>query len=221
MAFRLDEARINGNERARSYLVPRNFNIAERDRSEEALEEIIFRYGPVIDAYPTWHPLVSNYTNVGWEITTPSGKCGYKGLDHTVCLTNAFITCPYGDGEAVLEAVDEIRGHVFAEIRAEPLDVQFYHVDAAPILVCCEWQKPIPDDGTIPKELAVPLMLEREIPCWTWAEVAETWERMRPYFLGRPHGGRSSLFVNQETGQAMKNVWKAIINSGMYGPIKV
>ena len=221
MAFRLDEARINGYERARGYLVSRNIDIAERARSEEALQEIAIRHGPVIDDYPTWHPLVSNYKNIGWEITTPSGKSGYKGLDHTVCLANAFITCPYGDGQEVLEAVDKIRGHVFAEICADPLDVQFYHVNTAPILVTCEWQKPLSLDGTIPKELAVPLMLEREIPCWTWAEVAETWETMRPYFLGRPHGGRSSLFVNQETGQAMKNVWKAIINSGMFGPIKV
>ena len=51
--------------------------------------------------------------------------------------------------------------------------------------------------------------------------MAETWRTMSPYFLGRPHGGRSSLFVNQETGQAMKTVWTALINSGVFGPIKV
>lgn len=60
-----------------------------------------------------------------------------------------------------------------------------------------------------------------EVPCWKWAEVAETWERMRPHFLGMPCGKRSSLFVNQETGQAMKKIWEALIYSGMYGPIRV
>lgn len=41
---------------------------------------------------------------------------------------------------------------------------------------------------------------------------------MRPYILGSPHGRRSSLFVNQESGQAMKKVWEALIASGMFGP---
>ncbi|MGB5235252.1 MAG: hypothetical protein WBN85_08775, partial [Candidatus Macondimonas sp.] len=75
--------------------------------------------------------------------------------------------------------------------------------------------------GMIPLSIAMPLILEKEVPCWHWAEVAETWETMRPYFLGRPHGGRSSLFVSQETGQAIKKTWNALIFTGMFGPIKV
>jgi hypothetical protein len=50
---------------------------------------------------------------------------------------------------------------------------------------------------------------------------AETWDTMRPYFLGRPHGSRSSLFVNQETGQAIKKVWEALTHTDMFGPIMV
>ena len=73
----------------------------------------------------------------------------------------------------------------------------------------------------IPLSIAMPLLLEKELPMWKWADVAETWETMRPYFLGNPHGARSSLFVSQETGQAMKKVWNALINTGMFGPIKV
>ena len=72
----------------------------------------------------------------------------------------------------------------------------------------------------IPKSLAVPLLLEQELPCWRWSDVGETWETMLPYFLGRPHGRRSSLFVNRETGQVMKTIWSALINTGMFGPIK-
>lgn len=73
----------------------------------------------------------------------------------------------------------------------------------------------------IPLSLAMPLLLEQEVPCWEWSQVAEPWESMRPYFLGTPRGARSSLFVSQETGQAIKKIWEALIYNGMFGPIKV
>ncbi|MEG6777262.1 hypothetical protein V2A01_33720, partial [Pseudomonas aeruginosa] len=69
--------------------------------------------------------------------------------------------------------------------------------------------------------IAMPLILEKEVPSWQWAEVAETRDTMRPYFLGRPHGSRSSRFVSQETGQAITKIWNALIYTGKYGPIKV
>jgi hypothetical protein len=89
------------------------------------------------------------------------------------------------------------------------------------VLVKSTWNKPLLLDGTIPLSVAMPLILEKEIPGWRWAEVAETWETMRPYFWGSPHGARSSLFVNQEANQAIKKIWNALIYTGMYGPIKV
>ena len=73
----------------------------------------------------------------------------------------------------------------------------------------------------IPKSIAVPLMLEVEVPNWRHSEVAECWDTMKPYLLGAPHGSRSSLFVNQETGQVIKSIWNSIINTGMFGPIMV
>ncbi len=56
MAFRADESASNGYERAKSYLVSRNFSPEERARSEKALLDIIEECGPVVDGYPTWHP---------------------------------------------------------------------------------------------------------------------------------------------------------------------
>lgn len=76
-------------------------------------------------------------------------------------------------------------------------------------------------DGSIPTSLAVPLLLEIEVPNWRNAEVAETWETMRRYILGQPCGSRSSLFVNQETGQTLKSLWNSLIYTGMFGPIQV
>ena len=120
-----------------------------------------------------------------------------------------------------MDSVDELPPHPVAIVSAERIDAQLYHPRTTTVLVRCTWEHPRPTDGTIPKSWAVPLLLEQELPCWRWSKVGETWETMLPYFLGQPHGRRSSLFVNQETGQVMKNVWNALINTGMFGPIKV
>lgn len=225
MAFRADEAIQRGIDRAKSYLIPRpqHADQTERNRCEEALMDIIDDIGPVIDTYPTWHPLVRSH-NARYPTTTPNARCGYKGLDHTVFFRNGFITCPYADSgkaEQVIESVYEISCHPIAYLTAEKLDVALYHPNATSVLVKCEWDKPLGDDGMIPASIAVPLILEKEVPCWHWSEVGETWETMRHYFLGSPHGARSSLFVNQETGQTIKRIWNALIHTGMFGPIMV
>ena len=222
MAFRADEAARIGVEEVEAYLVPRarDADEAQRARSREALWDIIDELGPVVDSYPTWHPLVCNHDS-RHPTTTPSEQCGYTGLDHTRFFAKGFITCPYGDGQDVLDSVAALPYHPIATISAEKLDVRLYNPNATPILVKCNWEKSLGMDGMIPLSIAMPLLLDKEIPCWQWAEVAETWESMRPYFLGRPHGSRSSLFVNQETGQAIKKIWNALIYTGMFGPIKV
>lgn len=222
MAFRADESARAGYEEVERYLVPRpkDASEAERARSKQALIEIVDSLGPVVDSYPTWHPLVRNHDD-RHPVTTPSYQCGYRGLDHTRFFVHGFITCPYGDGQDVIDSVNSLPHHHVASITAEKLDVQFYSPDASPILVRCDWSEPLSEGGMIPLSLAMPLLLEKEIPCWEWSELAETWESMRYYFLGSPHGRRSSLFVSQETGQAMKKIWESLIYTGMFGPIKV
>jgi hypothetical protein len=222
MAFRADEAARTGFEEVVSYLVPRSRDVSapQRASSKEALIEILGELGPVVDSYPTWHPLVCNHNSHN-PVTTPSDGCGYKGLVHTRYFVKGFITCPYDDGQAVLDSVAALPSHLAADITAERLDVPLYSPNVTPILVKCNWEKPMHVDGTIPLSLAMPLILEKEVPCWTWAQVAETWETMRPYLLGTPCGSRSSLFVNQETGQAIRKIWDALIHTGMFGPIKV
>jgi len=175
--------------------------------------------GPAIERYPLWHPLVSNYGSND-PAMVPGTHCGYRALDHTVHFVNGFITCPYGDGKDVVESVQEIESDEITHISTERLDVKFYHPDATPILVKCQWGRPLLSDSTIPLSIALPLLLEKEVPTWRSAQVAEPWELMRPYILGSPHGSRSSLFVNQATGQGLKNVWNSLVNSGMFGPIR-
>lgn len=223
MAFRAEDAAKAGYEAVESYLVGRlrDASAEERARSKQALQDLVDELGPVVDDYPTWHPLVRHHDD-RHPVTVPASECGYLGLDHTRYFAHGFVTCPYGDGQDVLDSVDELRHkHHAATITAERLDVKFYSSDATPILVKCEWNKPLSIDKLIPLSLAVPLLLEKEVPCWEWSQVAETWETMRPYFLGSPCGARSSLFVSQETGQAIKKLWEALIYTGMFGPIKV
>ncbi len=222
MAFRADEAARIGFDEVVSYLVPRSrdASASQRASSKEALIEILDELGPVVNSYPTWHPLVCNH-DVRDPVTTPSDGCGYKKLDHTRYFVKGFITSPYDDGQAVLDSVAALPDHFIAKITAEKLDVPLYNSGATPILVKCNWEKPMHADGTIPLSLAMPLILENEVPCWRWGKVAETWETMRPYLLGGPCGSRSSLFVNQETGQAIRKMWDALIHTGMFGPIRV
>lgn len=225
MAFRADEAAQQGLEEAIAYLVPRPQFADEsvRAKSREALMEIVDEIGPVVDSYPTWHPLVSNHENRHPE-TAPSNRCGYKGLDHTVYFFNGFITCPYtasGSADLVIESVNTLPRHPIAHITAEKLNLKLYHPDTTPVLVKCNWERPLGKDGMIPLSIAMPLILEQTIPCWRWSELAESWETMRYYFLGSPHGARSSLFVNQETGQGIKKIWNLLISTGMFGPINV
>lgn len=222
MAFRADEAARQGYEDVEAYLIPRARDLDElqRSRSKEVLRGLVDTLGPVVDSYPSWHPLVSHHDS-RMPVTTPSIQCGYHGLDHTRFFANGFITCPYGDGEEVIQSIQKLPYHPAAEITAEKLAVKLYNPNATPILVKCKWRKSLESDGTIPQTTAISLLLAKEVPCWEWAEVAETWESMRPYFMGRPHGSRSSLFVNQETGQAIKKVWNTLIFTGIFGPVKV
>ena len=218
MAFRADEAAASGYESLKTYLISRHFSPSDRSRSERVLLDIVEKCGPAVESYPTWHPLVRNHDKRDPQ-TYPNAKCLYKGLDHTQYLAHGFITCPYRDGSDIIESVNRLPRIQCADITAEKLDVKFYNEGTMAILVRCNWSEHLEQGSLVPKKLAVPLMLEQELPCWTWAKRSETWESMRPYLLGQPHGNRSSLFVNQDTALAMKKVYLAMVESGMFGPL--
>ncbi len=220
MAFRADEAAENGYQIARRYLVNTpGIEVSQRRAADRALEDLVDAHGPVVGAYPIWHPLVPQ-DNPQWPITTPGDRSGYAGLDHTIYFAHAFVSCPYVDGAQIIESVERMRDHSCATIVAEPLDVPFYNSGTAPVLVRCEWHQNLADRHMVPKRLAVPLMIEQEMRAWHRADFGERWETMRPYLLGEPHGARSSLFVTQDTALAMKRAYMAMVESGMFGPLR-
>jgi hypothetical protein len=220
MAFRANETSKSLMQDAQNYLIGRDFPKELRQQAIEDLADLVSRCGPVVKGYPTWHPLMAacNAKREPW--THPQQNRAYEGLDHVLLFRDAFLVCPYDGADRIIKSVREMRDPNH-HILAEELDMKLYHPDAIPILVYHEWRRPVLNDGTIPKSLAVPLMLEFELPQWRSSEVGETWETMRSYLLGSPHGQSSSLFVNKETGTVMKNIWNSLIYTGMFGPLYV
>jgi len=211
MSFRADEAAIEGRERAITKLISK-LPPDNRNKSLDQLDEYIEQYGPVVDGYPTWHPFV--WSDASMSTHPDRREHGYEGLDHVVYLKNAFISCPYAGQEKLVETAERREQGPFATIEAEILELQLYHPRAKPVLVKCVW-----DQSLRQQRMTIARWLENEIRFCHKAEVAETWDNMRSYFLGSPHGSRSSLFVSEETGSAMKRIWNSIIESGAYGPI--
>ena len=222
MTFRINESKTSGLERALRFLCsPKDLTAEQVTEGAEVIKNIATKWGPVVDTYPSWHPLVAaGNPEPNSPAMTPGERCGYKGMDHSVFFRNAFITCPYGGPEQVKQSVNGIAFPDYVTVTCEPLKTILYHPNATAVLVTCDWRFEAEGDGTIPKRYAIGSMIEQELRCWTGAAVAETWETMRPYFLGQPCGSKTSLFVNHETGQAMKKVWDSINQAGVFGPLK-
>ena len=220
MAFRIDAEKESGYEKAKKILLSKSIPQDDRKKSAGVLDDIVSKYGPVVEAYPTWHPFVSHADSRSPH-TIPEQDLGYEGLDHTIFLVNGIITCPYGNGDDIIESVLNLPEHPVADITCEKLKIKLYNPQATPILIKCTWKKSLSRDGVIPKSLAVPLMMEKELPSWRFLKAGETWKTMCPYILGIPHGKRSSLFVNQETALILKHIYTSMLETGMFGPIKV
>lgn len=216
MIFRSEEAAQAGFERALRYLTPGDATPEERLRVREALSAIVEEHGPVVDSYPTWHPLVPQ-PDPRTPQTGVSDRCGYQALDHTVQFVNAFLTCPYGNVEKVVDSAIRIDVPVkIGRIIAQELDTPFYNRAATPVLVRMAWEVPLENGHQVPAAYAVPLMLENQVPNWRWSERGEDWEEMRHYLLGSPHGRRSSHFVSQQTAIQLRKMFEAMVESGMY-----
>lgn len=223
IAFRADEAAESQFEQAKRYFVNHQWPSKVRNESVDCLRELTYKYGPVISRYPVWHPFVRNHDPAYPEVW-PTERTGFLGLDHTVGFANALLTCPYTASdniENLRKSLREFPQHHAAFVCEELIDAKFYHLDATPILIVCHWSKPLEPSGQIPKSLAVPLMVENEIKGWKNSALAERWDTMQPYLLGEPHGARSSLFVSQETAIAMKKTYLSLVESGMFGPLRM
>ena len=218
-AFRANDAAAAGREEA-IHTYSRNFKEAhEREAAASYIDRLIEKYGPVVDGYPSWHPFTS-LTN-GDDLSDRNPKTdprGFEGLDHTIYFRDAFVTAPYGGADRVIESA--LNKKCDYTIGAEEIhDVGLYFYGATPVLVTCE-RIPKETDGTISKRFALGSMLSEELPGWSWTSCGESWEDMRRYILGTPCGSRSSLFVNQDTGKALREVFVLLNSHELWGPVR-
>lgn len=220
MTFRADEDAESNRARAVRYLtgqLPHQL----RGAAESKVHQIIDQHGPVIDSYPIWHPFLAQET----DMATRPDSARYGDLDHTIFLCNGMITCPYESGDKITKAVHDIgftgTGLPCGDLCAEKLDVKLYSTEATAVLIWFDWSRfpALTGSERISQRAAVGLATEAIIKDWSDAQVGETWESMAPYLLGCPHGSRSSLFVNEATGSAIKKIFKAISDAGAFGPI--
>lgn len=222
MAFRADEAAQAGFDRAYQYLIPEGANSSQRLKVRELLQDIVRDCGPVVDGYPAWHPFMQESDRSKWSPYTPNNLDSFKGLDHTIYFQNGILTCPYGHGvDELFNRMQDFDNKDAAVTIKKIQGITLYHENAIPILIKCEWYGEWREyDGTFNLKTAMGLMLEREVPNWRVAKFNESWEVMSGQIIGEPHGARSSLFVNQVTGQQLKSVWNQIIKSGLFGVSK-
>lgn len=220
MAFRAEEAAQDGFDSALQYLTPQGVDGKTRLEVKNKLIAIVEECGPVIEGYPAWHPFLLETDSANWSPRNPDNSPSFKGLDHTIYFQNGIITCPYGE-KTVTNLIDNIGklNHPDAYFTCEEItDISLYAANAFPLLIKCNWYKECKEfDNTFSMRTALGLMLEREIPNWRRAVYCESWEDMRGAAMGYPHGARSSLFVNQATGQQIKNFWNQILKSGVLG----
>lgn len=197
-----------------------NLTHEERAHNISVLCSLSNRYGPPLDFYPTWHPFVRDH-DPQHPCGFPCDRTGYEGLARVYPYATAFIArvFPY--------AVEKFLASVTAKktewgpLDVQPLKLRKYSDDIKPMfLVSFRFPDDLPmqPNGAINMGDAVRLMLTNELKLF--GELTEPWEALRADVLGRPAGARSSILVDQRTGQAMKNLWRTIEAAELFGPLK-
>jgi hypothetical protein len=214
MEFRSPVEAAQQNSEAIEYLTK---GLSDPKAGREVVQALIEELGNAVDSYPDWHPILTAPPRKSeHHVSSLQQLETYDGLDHTRQFVRGFVTCPYSDAVArrVVKTVNQIEG-----LDARQLDSPLYADNAFPVVVSA-WRVTLEADGTIRSRDALAWFVQQAAGEALGAEVAETWWNIRGYILGRPHGSRSSLFVNQHTGGHMRKILEAMNASGMFGPIK-
>lgn len=214
MDFRSPTVASQQNARTMAYLTD---NLSNPKAGQLAVESLIEELGNAVDSYPDWHPILTlPPRHVGEYVSGLSDLRTYANLDHTRMFVKGFVTCPYSKDAAdiLVESVSKVPG-----LTAYRMEEPLYSDKAHPVVIA-PVNLELEADGTIQSRDALAWFARNAVNQASRAEVAETWWTLRSHILGRPHGSRSSLFVNQHTGLHMRKILEAMNNSGMFGPIK-
>ena len=214
MEFRSPTVALQQNAQAMTYLTK---SLTNPDAGRAMVEQLIEELGNAVDHYPDWHPILTAPPRKGAEhISSLSQLETYEELDHTTEFVRGFVTCPYSDDGAdkLVAVVNQVPG-----LYAYRLDQPLYAESAHPVVVVANAVE-LEADGTIRSRDALVWFAQQAAAEASSAQVAETWWNIRSNLLGGPHGSRSSLFVNQHTGNHMRKILEAMNASGMFGPVK-
>ncbi|TDI60996.1 MAG: hypothetical protein E2O92_04190 [Alphaproteobacteria bacterium] len=214
MEFRAPSVATEQNTNAIKYLTK---NLEDPEVGRRVLDGLMQDLGNAVEGFPDWHPILTipqqgTTKHVSWFSQLET----YDATEHTVEFVRGFITCPYSEDQAnqLLDAVNQLTG-----LHAYRLPGPLYADNAYPVVVVATEVK-LEADGTIRSRDALTWFAQQSVKEAWDAQVAETWWNIRSLILGRPHGSRSSLFVNQHTGVHMRKILEALNNSGMFGPIR-
>lgn len=216
MEFRANQAAVRLNGRAAEYFTK---NLSDPESGLKLFQEVLDRLGGAVDSLPDWHPILTapqERPQHHWHATSYSELPIYASCDHTHEFVRGMLTCPYSEAKAdeLVEVVNRI-----PELQAERLDGPLYMDNAFPVLIEA-WDISLEADGTIRSRDALAWFVQATVAHAREAKVAETWWNIRYLTLGKPHGARSSLFVNDYTGRHMRKILETLNDSGMFGPIK-
>lgn len=216
MEFRANQATARLNGRAAEYFTK---NLSDPEAGLILFQEVQDRLGGAVDSLPDWHPILTappERPQHHWHATSYSELPIYAPCDHTHEFVRGMLTCPCSEANAdeLVKAIKQI-----PELQAERLDGPLYMDNAYPVLIEA-WDISLEADGTIRSRDALAWFVQATVAHAREAKVAETWWNIRYLTLGKPHGARSSLFVNDYTGRHMRKILETLNDSGMFGPIK-
>jgi hypothetical protein len=112
-------------------------------------------FGPVVDAYPVWHPFITAAQQLSpfpasYIDQCPSQQNGYYEIDHPVFFRDAVLAVVYDYGlEDYLSALQKLVARhndslntMFADLTVlvgEELGPPLYNEKGTPVLLCCTW----------------------------------------------------------------------------------
>lgn len=223
MAFRSDESAEIGFNRALRYLARHpesGMTKMEIAGAECYLRNLVKRVGPVVGEYPVWHPLVSHCSASIQDSMnlTPKNDLGYRGLDHTIYFVHGFITCPYQETSVqdLFDSIQDINKNFGFALSCEKVKVPLYRKCVFPVLVTSNACYQIENDLTIGKKSAIELFLKSVVKSAEFHFDNVDWKDFSDTLLGAPSGARSSLFVNEATGQALKTLCMTLVKQGFF-----
>lgn len=216
MEFRANQSAARLNGQAADYFTE---NLSDRVKGLELFNQVRERLGNAVESLPDWHPILAaprERPQLHWHASSYSALPTYGPCDHTWEFVRGMLTCPYSEANAdkLVEAVNQVQG-----LNAERLEGALYMDNAYPVVIEA-WEVELEADGTIRSRDALAWFVQATVKHAREAQVAETWWNVRYLTLGRPHGARSSLLVNDYTGRHMRKILETLNDSGMFGPIK-